>query len=66
MKTIDHFTKSPFSLKFTCLYHEFIHLHFHRHFTLSATDEVGVLHPAVCFITQLSWLMKEEKGKGMF
>lgn len=66
MKNIGDFTKSPFPLKFMCLYHELIHLYFHRHFTPSATAEVGVLHPAVSFITQLFWLMKEEKEKGIF
>lgn len=53
MKNIDDFTRSPFSLKFSNLYHELIHFYFNRHFTPSATDEVGVLHAAVSFIIQL-------------
>lgn len=64
MKNIDDFTKSLFSSKFRCLYHQLTSFYFNRHFTPSATDEA--VRPAVSSITQLFWLMKEEKGKWMF
>lgn len=68
MKNTNDLITSPFlDVTFRCTYQEAIQFYlirfpvsFNRCFTASAT-KVAVLHPAVSFITQVFWLMKQEE-----